>query len=737
MTEPASPEEFKSLKHEPPIKAEIRIERGGPRLFVNGAEVYPLFAWSWRLLKVTPDFKSAGINIIYPILQVSDGWRQPEAFDWAQFDSFFARLLSLNPHAFFLPRLLLYLPDWWKDRHPESLIQTCYPFDESRNISTPELLIGEGGQRWWRDNPRESSFASPAFREDTATMLRKFLQHYEASPLRSRIIGYHIGLGTTGGEWHYSHASFLPDLNPKMAEKLGYVPEAKERLFSSYGLFRDPHEETRTIEFYRKFHALNADTILYFARILKQETGRRLLCGVFYNYLLENVWMQEGGHLCPEPILKSDDIDFIASPYTYQGSNVKGSKQGETDVFDHAGNWLGRGRGVAGDGGYRILIESVKRHGKLPMVEMDPATFVDANRDPNFAGSGSNTLQGSIKLLQRDLGQLFASGCGGWLCDIGSVKGDGWYSATPIIKAIRKLAELGDIRKYLDLSSVAQIAAVYDAKTFFVTRHWRSEEVYEKGARYMDYFGNWFLNSQSRALHRIGAPVDFLYRFDLKKDDVKKYQLFLMVNSFYLTSDEVKTLRTIFRDSGAIVVWFYAPGFVSLEKLDVQQMQHLTGFSFDILTKPGSMMIECRLPGEPNSLPNKFGIESERYPRFAVNDPAAQPLGFWQDQKDAVAFAIKEVEGWHSVYVGTAPLPVEILRWLAQKAGIALWSTQPDIIYATEDAITLIATNEGQRILKLPKPMTEVTGGERASVHHLTLEFGEVKIFAAKKYLSD
>jgi hypothetical protein len=80
----------------------------------------------------------------------------------------------------------------------------------------------------------------------------------------------------------------------------------------------------------------------------------------------------------------------------------------------------------------------------------------------------------------------------------------------------------------LDLDSVAEIAAIYDAKSLFVTRHWKAEEPYSQGTDCMDYFSYWFLDSQARAFHRIGAPVDFLYRFDLKPLDVKKYRLFFM-----------------------------------------------------------------------------------------------------------------------------------------------------------------------------------------------------------------
>jgi hypothetical protein len=720
------------LKKEPPAKSEIKIERGGPRLFINGKEVYPLFAWSWKLLKYTPDFKAAGINIIYPILQVSDGWLAKGQYDWQKFETFLFQLLKLNPDAYFLPRLLLYAPDWWKDKHPDQLIQTCIPFDSKYNKSTPELLIGEGGQRWWRDNPKEVSFASAIWKDDTGLMLTNFLNYFKNSALRSRIFGYHIGLGTTGGEWHYSHSMFLPDMSGVMKKKIGFVPDEKTRLHTCYGLFRDPGKEKDIIDFYEKFHDINANTILYFANIIKTETQRKLICGVFYNYVLENVWMQEGGHLSPEKILTSKDLDFIASPYTYQSSNVKGSKKGETDIYDQAGNYLGRGRGVAGDGGYRLLTESIKRYGKLPFVEMDPATFIDKGRDAAFAGSGSNTPEGSIKLLKRDLGQMFVTGSGGWLCDIGAVKGDGWYAEKNIITAIKNLTSIGARRNELDVSSISQIAAVYDTKSFFVTKHWKAEQPYEKGAHSMDYFGQWFLNSQARALHRIGAPVDFLYRFDLETNDVRKYKLFLMVNLFYLFDKEVDFLLQLFNNSKATVVWYYAPGFVSPSKLNLKQMEKLTGFQFKIIEEPGSMKIRAKINDEVDKFNLTFGTQKERFPRFAVINKNMNPLGYWLDRNE-VAFAWKENDGWNSVYVGATPLPIKILRWLVKKSGAELWSSKPDIVRASKDAAMVVATSTGERTIRFHKFLKDVEANRAFKKEKIDMEMGDVKIFVNSK----
>jgi len=123
----------------------------------------------------------------------------------------------------------------------------------------------------------------------------------------------------------------------------------------------------------------------------KRLRGRRILCGAFFGYLLENVHIQEGGHLSPERVLATRMLIFLASPYSYQHTNLMPRKERwESDMVDDAGNWLGRARGVGGDGGYRVLVESIHRHGKLFFVEIDPTTYLE----PKKAGEGDQaTIQ--------------------------------------------------------------------------------------------------------------------------------------------------------------------------------------------------------------------------------------------------------------------------------------------------------------------------------------------------------
>lgn len=675
------------LKREPAVRAEVRVERGAPRLFLNGKEVFPLLAWSNDLMEFAPDFTFAGIDLFHPHYNLADGWREDGKHDWSGFANLLSHLLAVNPRAHFLVRLGLFAPEWWKAKHPNELLEYASPLDQRQ---------GEFG------GVRHPSFASEVWRRDTEAVLRQFLRFVEPSPLRSRVIGYQIANGIYG-EWHYFGARYLPDNSLPMQRACGSAPDARTRMHASAGLFRDPTREGEVIRYYQRFHDTCADTILHFAKVVKQETGGRALCGAFYTYLLENLWIQEGGHLAPQKVLASPYIDFVACPYAYQG-----------DAFDGAGNPLGRSRGLAGDGGYRVLLESIKRHGKLYFAEIDPSTCLETQPEVmGNGGVGSESLRGSRLILRRDLAQMTAQGNAGWLFDIGP----GWYAEREFLDEIRSFVQLGRERARWSLQSPAQAAAVFQPESFFVTAHWRTA----RGDGEYDLFGDYFLNKQSRSIHRLGAPVDFLDLADLRHEDARRYRLFLLCNCFLLSDEQAQRLRRLFAGSGATVVWFYAPGFVSSEGLSVDRMSRLTGVTLRRLSDAGTMLIKAA--------GKTFGLPGVHQPRFVVEDASAEVLGRWADGS-GVAFAAKQVDGFTSVYVGTAPVPAEHLRQLASGAGVTLCSSLPDVVYASDDCVSVTATRDGEREVRLPQPMRlRHDLSDKRQVFSLMMREGDTVVF--------
>jgi hypothetical protein len=722
---------FTRLRGEKPCRAEIRNERGGPRLFINDRETYPFLALSDELLKTAASYRDSGISMFTPILGLNVGWRSPGVYDWGAFDLFFARLLAIQPSSFFLPRLHLNPPAWWKEAHPDELVK-CGLTPDPAMYRLPERL-GETGLNWnGLSDPNDASWASRVWRTEMKDVLGSFLRHMESSPLVSRMIGYQVAYGHTG-EWHYTGMRFIPDYSRPMQEALGPIPDTAARMTTTAGLLRDPAVERDVIAFYSRYHDYIADTLLYYAGITKELTGRRILCGAFFGYLLENVHIQEGGHLSPERVLASADVDFLASPYTYQHTNMPSKERWESDMVDDAGNWLGRARGVAGDGGYRVLVESIHRHGKLFFVEIDPTTYLEPKK-AGEGGSGHDSVEGSVRIIRRDLGQMFARGVGGWFFDFGHLcppykANRGWYDDRPLIEAIRPFATLGEKRARMDVTSAAKIAAVYDPKAFFATEHWKAEEPWKGyGITVCDHINHWFINSQQRTFSRMGAPFDSLYRFDLNAADPRRYQLLFMVNLFTMDAAEAERIKSMMEGSGVTVVWYYAPGYIAPDRFHLEQMEHLTGFRFEILREPGPMQI--RVEKTDDIAATVFGTSKPQKPRFVVLDTDVQVLGRWIDN-GRPAFVRKGQKGWTSVYVGAAPLTAEVLRWIARDAGVALWSDRTDIVYGTRDAVTVIATASGERTLTFPRAMGPVEGGVPSSTHHVTMEFGDVRIFIA------
>ncbi len=156
-------------------------------------------------------------------------------------------------------------------------------------------------------------------------------------------------------------------------------------------------------------------------------------------------------------------------------------------------------------------------------------------------------------------------------------------------------------------------------------------------------------------------------------------------------------------------------------------MQDLTGFKFELKSDPGSMLIRTVAEKGEQDSEIVFGVDEKRAPRFVVKD-ADQVLGVWHDSGEP-AFALKSVQGYRSVYLGSAPAPTAVLRRLAQNAGARLWSSEPDLVMACRDVAAVVATTPGQRTLALPEPLHHVRSAVTDRNFSYNAEYGQVDLF--------
>ena len=709
------------LRGEPPMRAEVKEQQGAARLVVNGTAVAPFLFASVALSDFAPDFGAAGCHMYQPRYGLSDVWVGPGRYDFAGWDLHLARLLYGDPKATFLIMMGLTPPRWWLDQHQDELVR---------------YADGTGVINDMWGGSLAASYASRRWRDDATEALRAVLAHFETSPLRSRILGYHVANGVYG-EWHYFDAVHMPDVSApfmagfrQWAEGAYRTPEAlsqawgrpiahfaditgptvEDRVHLDCDLFRDPARSRYVSDYYRFLHNLSADTLLHFAHVVKEATGRRVLCGSYYCYLMENLWIQEGGHLAGPRALASPDLDYVSNPYSYQ-----------TRVSDDAGNYLGTARGVGGDGAYRVPVGSVRLHNKLYLSETDTCSWLEF--DPtltDYGGEGTEEPQGTVRALRRDFAQALGEGVGTWILELGP----GWFADKSLMAEIGKLRGLLERGASRDLSPVAEIAAVCQPESFFYTSHWKDPEAGE-----FDLFDSYYLDTMNRALHRVGAPVDFLYVQDM--DRARDYKMYVFLNDFYLTDEQIAAINRKVRRKGAMAVWVYAPGFVAPTALSAERMGDLIGMKVERMDEPGAMTIGVtdRDHALTRGAEARFGLSGRHSPRFAVVDPAATPLGNWEGTARC-AFAARKLPGWTSVYVGAAPMPIGLLRNLAAAAGVHLYSDRPDIVYANASYLALIANGAGRRVCRLNGPMRRVEGGpvERGDVP-LDLVHGDVVIW--------
>jgi hypothetical protein len=668
--------------------AEIRPHNGAPTLFING-QPHNGMAWATYgpTAEVFRDFSQAGVTLYtfsgtpteagYGLSKTT--WTAPDQFDYSEFDQRVLTLLSVNPNAFFFPRLYLHAPKWWSERHPEDVVLTD-PGD-----GKPRPFIHSGGKP-------APSWASEAWRRDTAAALRRLIAHIEASPYADRVIGYHLASGTTEewmmwganeNEWvDYSPAN-LARFRQWLRQQYGTDEQLRrawhddsvtfetaaistkaQRLQTRLGSLRDPAREQPAIDFYLYNSELVADTINYFARTVKDATHREKIVGVFYGYLLQlcgEQRQQNAGHLALGRVLASPDIDFLTSPTSY--------------AFRQLG-----GEGTAH---FMSLFDSVKLHGKLWFNENDVRTSLSGGQVGEW-GRPAN-LKGDLLQQDKELALALVHGAAQWWFDVGGNK----YNHPRLMGRIGELVKAAGAAQSLDRSAVDEVAMVVDERSLC-------------RLRVGDPLGNSLLVGQLPALQRIGAPVGHYLVDDLPR--LGRHKVLLFMTSFAPTAEDRRAVDAIKRD-GHVLLFFGFPGLYRNGRLDESAMRQFTGINLRLGQEPISLQVSL-VPGreEIKGLEGVYGAAPQASPVCYADDPEAQVLGTLPDGR--AGLVIRRHPGWTAIYSAAPLMPTPLLRRLAELGGVHFYAPPGDVVWATKDLVGVSVHQAGLRTITLPRPAT-------------------------------
>ncbi len=598
---------------------------------------------------------NAGVNFVsFPIAMP---WPKPgEAVDWSGVDSVCEMVLRANPHALLLPRMGMDPPAWWREAHPDDVMQ-------------------------WEDGRRSAAVpASPLYRREAAARLTALVAHIEEK-FGEQVAGYHP-CGQNTGEWFY-HDTWKRPLNgyapadlvawrewlknryhsdealqrawnkPAATLKDVAVPTPAERRAAPAGTFIDPTTQRALLDWAEFQQEAMADCVTGLASAVRQASRVQKLVVFFYGYVFEFAGIGNGpstsGHYALRRALECPDIDVLCSPIAY---------------FD---------RGLGQSAPSMTAAESVALAGKLWLNEDDTHTYL-ASGSPPGSQDHVSTLEETNAELTRNVAQEAIRNFGTWWMDLGAT---GWFDDAGMWSQLKKLEAMDEAFLKKPTPFRPEVAAVIDERAMLRVAAGGSAVarpvVYESRAQ----FG------------RLGAPCGQYLLDDVLAGRVNA-KLFVFLNAWSLTAAERG--RLLLATRGATRVWCYAPGMFDGEQASTAALRELTGFELKPVT-PAKAWATPTEAGRKLGLNRAWGLERAVKPLFAAIASGDEVLATYSDGSAAVA--MRKSSSGASIFVGVPGVTSELLRCAARTGGVHLFSETDCNVYANGSFLALHGSVDG------------------------------------------
>jgi hypothetical protein len=506
------------------LTSRVVMHHGAPTLFINNQPDTGLMLYHntvERGVEEIADFAAAGIDLLTTGLGGIKLWQEDNTIAFEAIDQKMALILAANPRALVLPRVGLAPPAWWVERHPEAMMIHRDPY-------LGETVEGEY---------RSVSFASAAWREDIAPVLRRII-HYLEEHYSLHILGYHLCAGECG-EWSYIWRHYTQsDYSPAQVEAYaawrttrGLCPaeipadwRCAPDAITSEDQLSDP-----ALRDYLTFHSdVVADAILHFSAVAKATLRERQadkIVAIFYGYHFtppgQPSAFTDSGHHALSRILASPEVDALCAPYSYHAR-------------EHGGVYYSQ-----------LVAGSVRLHGKLIYSEDDTVTHLVPPHPYRYHcpdGFASKNV-----ILRNILGALRDGGTA-WYMDW---FGQNWYRDQDLMASFTATQKMAQRRLQYDNHSVAEIAVFVSESTAFRIKPQAPDLV------------PWALEPLAEIM-RCGAPVDTYLLTDLPQalntNKTRPYRLLVFLD-LVLPDPKEREAVTVAEASGISLLWVCPSSF--------------------------------------------------------------------------------------------------------------------------------------------------------------------------------
>ena len=679
-----------------PLKTEVKKIHGIPVMHINGVPQWSMFYTTtprYNLEQVNHQaFAKNGIKLVH--CYVNPKSPQEDEYDFTDIDRTVLEIIENNPNALIImkPGFRDCVPQWFLTKYPE------------------EVVVLDAGEKLLKP-----SLSSLKWRKVAGNMLKNMIRHINNSPYSDKVIGYFVREGEEGQWMHYWGGSDLDKdnilsdysqpmktyfrawlknkyINVEALRKAWHdnkvtfdtlkIPSKKERLAPQNGVFRDPAKNRRAIDYAEALSDVICDGIIYYAKIVKEETHNKALMLAFFGHIIDLGGFflgEQVGYLKQRRVINCPDVDYLAGPISY----AKAFRDiGGVASFDYPAP------------------ACLRLQNKIWLNEDDVRTHLV--KPAGYAYSVRTPKQ-TNEVLAREFAKALCAGAGLYWLNLSAGKRY-WFDDKQTSLTIGKLNKIAQKAVKDNLSSVSEIAVIMSDKSLLYMRS-------RKPKSKKDGIVQQSIIYQREQIARLGAPFDEYLLDDFLDPTMPDYKLYIFLNAFYMTDKERKAIVSKLKKENSSAIWFYAPGYITEKGLSLAAMSKLTGIKFDKSSKRDDSKIKLV---SSNSLLSGYrktiGMPSGNTlkPLFFTTDNSVEVIGRLKSNNKA-AFVVGKNSGFTSYYCSAPVIPAELLRGIAKKSGVHIYTRQNDAIYACKDYLAIHTSKKaGSREIILPKPCVMV-----------------------------
>ena len=720
-TEPLPDEEVNAiLAARPEATAEV-VPGNSPRVLLNGKKEIPVVYFGDQFdaaRNKTAAFQEAGIDLqIIPLFRKGYYWTGCGQYDFDRVDHTIMENIRRNPRGIFLIGISVTpYPSWAEEFPGEAAVNR------------------EGAQQTSRDGRKNlPCYYSRVYQAQALEYIRQVIAHMRKQPYFKAIAGFHI-IGNEDGQFYYQvkYGRYMDEAYPPSAlepfrdflrkryrndlEALRKAWNQPDITFETAVPPRTPRplntffwDRTTDMPYWDVSIFMNeamgefADAM---CREAKEAAGKKVLAVM---------WWGRGGEQFVQPHFAQTQIVLPGT-----GMDLMGGQPG----------YFGE-RDTGCTSYYPWIPDSLRIHGKIPMIEADFRTWITVykslTQDCHVVRYW--TPDDFRNALLREAGRMFSVGGGLWFYDMTA----GWFDDPELMKdaaLVRKIA--GRLSENEEPFSPAEIAFVADEENFLAT----SEQLHcWNGPNFHS------VRKTQRAMMRSGLKYDFIYLDDLIKRDLTHYKVLCFLNLYFVSPRTEAYLNSLRRD-GKILVFVYAPGYSTEHGLDADGISRITGIRTEKIA-PGLQKsvfadspLTAGLQGKSAGLNNVLGEL-----RFRIDDPDAVPICTYTDGS-GVSGAMKKFPDYTVIYLALpSPFTPAFLSQLAGYAGVPVFNRTPGdmFVHRRDDLMVLHGVEANTNILCPPqgKKLYDMTTGEELpansdSTVEITLSPGETRILECR-----